>query len=39
VGAAAERKNMRTPSISAEQAQRAWYVVDANGKVLGRLAS
>ncbi|MCC7109018.1 MAG: 50S ribosomal protein L13 [Deltaproteobacteria bacterium] len=30
---------MRTPSISAEQAQRAWYVVDANGKVLGRLAS
>ena len=30
---------MRTPSISEEQAQRAWYVVDASDKVLGRLAS
>ena len=30
---------MRTPSISMEDAQRAWYVVDADGKVLGRLAS
>ena len=28
-----------TPSISMNDAQRAWYVVDAEGKVLGRLCS
>jgi large subunit ribosomal protein L13 len=30
---------MQTPSISMTDAQRGWYVVDAEGKVLGRLAS
>ena len=30
---------MHTPSISLQEAERAWYVVDAEGKVLGRLAS
>jgi large subunit ribosomal protein L13 len=30
---------VQTPSISREKAQRAWYVVDADGQVLGRLAS
>lgn len=30
---------MRTPSISVDEAQRGWYVVDANGQILGRLAS
>ena len=30
---------MQTPSISREKAQRAWYVVDADGQTLGRLCS
>lgn len=30
---------MQTKSVSLEEAQRAWYVVDADGLVLGRLAS
>ena len=30
---------MQTPSISKEKANRSWYVVDADGQVLGRLAS
>ena len=30
---------MRTPSISMDDAQRGWYVVDADGQVLGRMCS
>ena len=30
---------MKTDSIRAQDAQRNWYVVDANGRTLGRLAS
>jgi large subunit ribosomal protein L13 len=30
---------MQTPSISMHDAQRGWYIVDAEGKVLGRLCS
>lgn len=30
---------MRTVSAKAEEIQRDWYVVDANGKTLGRLAT
>jgi len=30
---------MRTESAKAEQIERKWYLVDAEGKVLGRLAS
>ncbi|PJZ48467.1 50S ribosomal protein L13 [Leptospira saintgironsiae] len=32
-------KPHRTPSLKKEQASKAWYVVDAEGKTLGRLAS
>ena len=30
---------MQTKSISQEEAQRDWYVIDASGLVLGRLCS
>src|ERR1041385_1001260 len=30
---------MHTPSVSVSDAQRAWYIVDAEGQVLGRLCS
>jgi len=30
---------MQTPSISMHDAQRGWYVVDADGQVLGRMCS
>ncbi|PJZ69381.1 50S ribosomal protein L13 [Leptospira perolatii] len=32
-------KQHKTPSLKKEQAQKVWYVVDAEGKTLGRLAS
>ncbi|MEE2709146.1 MAG: 50S ribosomal protein L13 [Gemmatimonadota bacterium] len=30
---------MKTPTVSAADVQRDWHVIDADGKVLGRLAS
>ena len=30
---------MKTQSFSSETAERGWYIVDAEGQVLGRLAS
>jgi large subunit ribosomal protein L13 len=30
---------MKTPTVRMEDVTRAWHVIDANGKVLGRLAS
>ena len=30
---------MKTPTVSAADVQRDWLVIDADGKVLGRLAS
>ena len=38
-GAALEGENMPTPMPKESEIQRKWYVVDAEGKVLGRLAS
>lgn len=30
---------MKTPTVKSEQIERQWHIVDARGKVLGRLAS
>ena len=37
--AALEGENMPTPMPKENEIKRKWYVVDANGKVLGRLAT